>query len=194
MIKRFARAIFGDYAIYYVYGISQDVPFTSAPRGRDCSFSALGRDELATSSELLIREQAGYLGPEATAYGCAQEGDIVATCHYWYGDRYRTRNFWPLAEDEAKLVQIVTAPRARGQGIATALIAHSTNEMFRLGFKRLYARIWHSNGPSLSAFERAGWRRVALVIEITPFGRRRPSRLRLRWRSLPQRTSTGDAA
>lgn len=194
MVKRFAKAILGDYAIYYVYGVSRRAGFKEVPRTPDFAYFSLDRDQLATSPEPLIREQVGYSGTESTAFGCAQDGTVVAACHYWYGDRYRTRNFWPLAEDEAKLVQIVTAPRARGKGIATALIAYSANEMFRLGFNRLYARVWHSNVPSLSAFERAGWLRVALVIEIAPFGRRTPLRMQFRWRSASRRASTSDAA
>lgn len=35
------------------------------------------------------------------------------------------------------------------------------------------ARIWHSNTPSIRAFTRAGWQRVATVAEVQPAGMRR---------------------
>jgi RimJ/RimL family protein N-acetyltransferase len=129
------------------------------------------------SPDPVIREQAGYSGPGSYAFACFAENRIVGICFYWFGDRYRTRNFWPLVEGEAKLVQIVSIPEARGQGIATHLIALSSQDMMRKGFGRAYARIWHSNIPSLRAFERAGWMRLALVIEANPLRRRRPIRI-----------------
>jgi RimJ/RimL family protein N-acetyltransferase len=60
------------------------------------------------------------------------------------------------------------------------LIAHAADDMFRKGLQRLYARIRHSNKASLKAFQRAGWARVATVIEIYPLRRRLPCRLTFR--------------
>lgn len=130
------------------------------------------------SPDALIREQAGYAGPGSYAYGCFDGERIVGLCFYWFGERYRKRNFWPLADREAKLVQIVSHPEFRGRGVATMLIMHSSQDLIDKGFRRTYARIWHSNTPSIRAFERAGWNRIALVLEINPLRRRRPIRLR----------------
>ena len=100
-------------------------------------------------------------------------------CFYWFGERYQKRNFLQLKEGEAKLVQIVTDPLMRGKGVAQTLIAMSSLDMQRRGFSRLFARIWHSNTPSLRAFERAGWMRKGLIIEIDPLHRSKPWRFRI---------------
>jgi RimJ/RimL family protein N-acetyltransferase len=77
-------------------------------------------------------------------------------------------------------VQIVTIPEMRGFGVASHLLAYAARDMFRIGFHCVYARIWHSNTPSLRAFQRAGWGRVATVIEVNPLRRKTP--LRITWR------------
>lgn len=189
-IKRFVRAMLGDYCLYQIYSISaEDNPIPDAGSNR-FEFRSMGRAEIDSSTDPLIREQAGYLGTGTAAFGCFLDGALVATCHYWYGERYATRNFLPLAPNEAKLVQIITARNARRQGAASALIVHSTKEMFRRGFDALYARVWHSNRPSLRAFERAGWQRVCFVIEVSLFWRRGPVRIeiwkRTRSRDVPR--------
>lgn len=185
-IKRFARAMLGDYCLYQIYSISaEDKPIHGAGSNR-FELCSVDQAEIDSSTDPLIREQAGYLGTGAAAFGCFLDGVLVATCHYWYGERYATRNFLPIAPNEAKLVQITTARDVRGQGIASALIAYSTREMFRQGFNALYARIWHSNSPSLRAFEHAGWRRVCFVVEVSPFGRRSPVRIEIWKRTRPR--------
>jgi RimJ/RimL family protein N-acetyltransferase len=126
----------------------------------------------------VLREQAGYAGDGAVAYACLDDDRVVGLCFYWYGERYRTRNFLPLAKHEAKLVQIITDPAMRGQGVAQKLIAYSSLDMSTRGFKRLLARVWHSNTPSRKAFEHAGWTRNGWVVEIDPFRRSIPWRFR----------------
>jgi RimJ/RimL family protein N-acetyltransferase len=49
--------------------------------------------------------------------------------------------------------------------------------MSQKGYRRLYARIWHSNHPSIATFEKAGWAYIALVIEVFPLGLKSPWRL-----------------
>lgn len=113
-----------------------------------------------------IRELNKYKGEEAFAFGIWKEKELVSVCWYWAGKRYKKRNFWPLKEHEAKLVMIVTAPEFRGLGLASLLIQYSANEMRKLGYQTLYARIWHSNNASVSAFKKAGWKYIAFVIRI----------------------------
>jgi RimJ/RimL family protein N-acetyltransferase len=67
----------------------------------------------------------------------------------------------------------------RGKRIAPALIEASLHDVRRHGFERAYARVWHSNHPSLRAFQSAGWQRVATVVELHPFGRKKPLRITL---------------
>lgn len=178
LAKKVARILFGNYSLYYIYASEE-------PRGRttsDDSDSVLSveridHDAVKSNSDPAIFEQASYVGKEAHAYACHVDDSIGGICIYWFGDRYRKRNFWSLKESEAKLVQIVTAPAFRRRGIATELISRSCQDMLNRGFTRLYARIWHSNSPSWRSFERAGWSRIALVLEVNPFRRERPIRL-----------------
>lgn len=176
--QKLAHIILGEYSAYHVYtrsneGSSPPQPVTAL------TFRVEGVDETAIkrSPDALIREQAGYAGPGSHAYACFDGDRIVGLCFYWFGERYLKRNFWPLADGEAKLVQIVSLPEIRGRGVATTLIKSSFQDMSEKSFSRSYARIWHSNMPSIRAFERAGWMRVALVIEINPLRRSRPIRM-----------------
>jgi hypothetical protein len=61
--------------------------------------------------------------------------------------------------------------------VATALIAGSYADMRHHGIEHCYARIWHSNYPSLNAFEKANWQPISTVIEFHPFNLGK----RLRW-------------
>lgn len=179
LAKKLARFIFGGYSAYYIYMQSAADALRVVPqrigkfRVREVDASLISHDRNAT-----IAQQADYAGLESHAYACFDEDRIVGVCFYWFASRYLQRNFWPLAQGEAKLVQIISVPEMRGRGVATALIVHSCADLMQRGFNRTFARIWHSNSPSLRAFERAGWRRIALVVEINPFRRSRPIKLR----------------
>jgi RimJ/RimL family protein N-acetyltransferase len=177
-LKALARRLFGDYSVYQVYASSGSDPVVGS--GDVLEFGAIDREQVKASPDELIATQASYHQRDTFAFAWRVDGRIAAVCYYWHGPQYRTRNFWPLADDEAKLVQVVTAPEFRGRGLATNLIVHSSAEMHRHGFRNLYARIWHSNTSSLKAFRRAGWTRVATVIEVFPLQAARPVRLTLR--------------
>lgn len=179
LAKRLARIVLGDYSLYDVYARSTSGDAAARPAlppGHE--IRAVDASALRASPDPLVREQAGYAGHGAYAYAVSADDRIVGVCFYWFGARYRTRNFWPLAEDEAKLVQIWVHPDARGRGLATRLIDDSFDAVAAHGFRRAYARIWHSNTPSRRAFERAGWTRIARVVEVDPLRRKRPFRFR----------------
>jgi len=179
LAKKLTQTILGEYSAYYVYSRSIEGGSPFRPEAA-LPFRVEWVDESAIkcSPDPLIREQAGYAGPGSHAYACFDGDRMVGMCFYWFGDRYLKRNYWPLADGEAKLVQIISLPEIRGRGVATMLIATSFEGMIQRGFSRAYARIWHSNTPSIRAFERAGWTRVALVLEINPLRRSRPIRMR----------------
>lgn len=180
-IKKIARFVFGDYAIYHIY--ARDKKCVGAVQGDQDGFcfALLEKAEIESSDEKWIRDQREYHGDDSHTYACLQQGRVVGLCCFWFGERYRRqRNFWPLTDGEAKLVQIITSPEMRGRGVASALIGYAETDMSQKGFHRLYARIWHSNTPSLKAFERAGWRRVATVTEVYPLRRTVPYRITLR--------------
>jgi RimJ/RimL family protein N-acetyltransferase len=179
-VKKIAHALLGDYAIYYIYVCASAQ--AGDANGNDFKLRATHADEIEASTDPLIREQAGYAGDQSLAYASFDRDRMVGVCFYWFGERYRRRNFWPLREKEAKLVQIVTVADLRGRGVATELVAASSADVLTQGFECVYARIWHSNTPSLRAFDRAGWSRLALVVEINPFRLPRPWRLRFKMR------------
>lgn len=176
-IKRLVRLFFRDYSIYHIYkhecGGEVDAPNTGFRIER------VDEKAIAGSGDEMIVQQAWYCGECSQAYACISDSRIVGLCFFWYGKRYRARNFWPLEENEAKLVQLIVLPEMRGRGVARGLIEFATRDMFRLGFKHAYARIWWSNKPSLRVFERAGWRRMATVMEIHLPGRTKPLRLKV---------------
>lgn len=178
LAKKLAKGILKDYSIYRIYSCSEAAlcnPDSAALEIREIDEALLESDPAP-----LIREQSGYAGPGSHAYACIEGDRIVGVCFYWFGERYvKERNFWPLAKGEAKLVQIVVTPEMRGRGIATRLVASSFRDMKKKNFHRAFARIWHSNTPSLKAFRRAGWEPVALVIEFAIPGIKRPFRFRL---------------
>ena len=127
-----------------------------------------------------IKELADYAGEDARGFGIVVDGDVLCACWYWYGERYaRDRDFWPLREREAKLVQITTAEHARGHALARKLIIASARTMQSSGFEGLFARIWYGHKASESAFKAAGWRRIGMVVTFhMPLFRRL---VRLRW-------------
>lgn len=182
LAKKLARLFLGEYSLYRIYSSPSNERGEEPSEAANKSFRVEPVDErtLDASEDALIRDQAGYCGPGARAYACFDGDRIVGVCFYWFGDRYLKRNFWPLESSEAKLVQIISLPEMRGRGVATTLIKGSCQAMISNGFRRAYARIWHSNQPSLMAFERARWERVASVLEINPLRLNRP--IRIRWR------------
>ena len=178
--KRLAKGMLSDYSIYRIYSSSEGGAGQPLPDGAGgLAVREIDGIGLASDPSPLISEQSGYAGPGSHAYACFDGDRVAGVCFYWFSERYEKRNFWPLAEGEAKLVQIVVIPEMRGRGVATRLIASSFQDMQRKNFHRAFARIWHSNAPSLKAFQKAGWKYVALVIEFSLWGRKRPVRIHL---------------
>lgn len=184
LLKTLTQILLGDYSAYFIYSCSNKDTWPDLSN-TTTQFRVLLVDEatIKASPDPLIEKQAGYAGDGSYSYACYDGDRIVGVCFYWFGSRYMKRNFWPLLDGEAKLVQIIVQPSMRSRGIATSLIASSFQDMMHKDFSRVYARIWHSNDPSLRAFERAGWKKIGLIIEINPFRRARPIRIRLGTRS-----------
>jgi GNAT superfamily N-acetyltransferase len=174
-LHSFAGRILGEYSLYRMY--SADPVEVAELDGNGYVLGPITDIcEIECSQDPDLRAVVQYCGDEALAFGAWRDGKLAAVCSFWFGARYATRNFWPLQAHEAKLVQIVTSEAFRGRGIASRLIAYASRQMGKLGFCRLYARIWHSHGASVCAFRRAGWKYAGLVIEIFPFGAKKPWR------------------
>lgn len=182
LLKSLLRGLLGDYALYEIYALPLGAlapPDLSALQAQGYRFGPLDVATLQGSPHAEIRERAGYGGEDALGFGVFHAGELVALQWYWTGERYRLqRNFWPLAADEAKSVELFTLPEFRGRGLATALKAHSAYQLQTQGYRRILSRIWHSNHPSRRVSEKLGWQHLAQVAVIHPLGIR-PWRLRL---------------
>jgi GNAT superfamily N-acetyltransferase len=177
VIKKLVRFFLRDYAIYRIY--KRECAGQTNWLDSRFRFEPVEETAIIGSQDKVIVQEAWYCGENSHAYACKMNSRIVGLCFFWYGKRYSTRNFWPIKKDEAKLVQLIVLPCMRGQGIARQLIEFATHDMSRFGFKYAYARIWWSNKPSLRVFQRAGWHRIATVIDICPPFRTKPFRLKL---------------
>lgn len=171
-IRGIAHALLGDYEIYRIYRRDLDPTETPPPRG--VAFEPiLSPDLLMASPDPELRTHVTYSGDGAHGFGAWVGGKLAGSCWYWMPERYqRDRNFWPLQNDEAKLVQISVSAGAQGRGVGGALMHYAEARMARLGVRRAYARIWHSNEPSIRMFLKAGWSEVASVTVIRPLGLR----------------------
>jgi GNAT superfamily N-acetyltransferase len=179
LLKPLARRVVRDYEIYWIFRCDAVGPLS--PRSAPCTVEQVDEAQVRALSSPLLRGQAWYAGDQTHAFLALHRGEPAGLCFYWFGARYRSRNFWPLQAGEAKLVQVIVDPLQRGRGIATALIAQSAAALTDEGFRRLYARVWHSNAPSIAAFRRAGWRRIALVVTGQLPGTRPRLRVMLPW-------------
>lgn len=160
------QRVFGEYHIFRIYSRDLAEPIKALPP--DPRFREIIQDDVNDPAA-----RRGYGGYQSIGFVAEENGAELAHCWFWYGNRYKERNFWPLAEGEAKLVRIETSPQSRGQGIAPRLIAYATARMADRGYTRLYARIWHSYKPSLKAFRKAGWRPFSIVMSFDFAGNRR---------------------
>ena len=181
-LKHLARLLLRDYSFYHIYrcNCTREEPLLTT----GLRFEAIEKKEIDTARDRMIADQGWYHGQDTHAYACIEGSRIVGLCFFWYGERYRKRNFWPLKDQEAKLVQLFVLPEMRGQGIGKSLIQFATWDMSVREFKYVYARVWISNTPSLRAFKSAGWNYAATVIEIFLRGRNKPFRIELRRPSL----------
>lgn len=174
LAKAILRLIFRNYSVYRIYTCSTTAAVAPrTPKSAALEVREVDLADVSASGDADIVAQAGYLGPGSHAFACFDGARIVGICFYWHGNRYLQRNFWPLQARQAKLVHIMTLPEMRGREVASRLIADSCKAMEAYGFERNYARIWHSNTPSIRAFTRAGWEPVATVVEVQPVCMRR---------------------
>lgn len=173
---RLARFILGDYELYRIYRCDPEIIEASeflSHRDGGYKFRTVSRSEVSSAASSLIRKRSGFGGDGAIGYAALFAGEIVCLQWYWFGARYQQRNFWPLGENEAKSIDLLTVEAHRGKGLATALKLYSAGDMKSRGFKRLYSRIWHSDQASVRVSEKAGWRYHAMVFEWDFLGRRR---------------------
>jgi GNAT superfamily N-acetyltransferase len=178
-----ARVLFGPYRFNRIYRSGSSNLELPQPRG--VSIRRLEGLPSASIDDPELRGHLWYGGHDASGYGLLLDGNLVATCWFWGPQRFNDSLLWVLAKDEAMLMDVLTASRHRGRGLAPLLIRHASAEMHQTGWNPLYAFIWHSHHASYHAFDKAGWHQIAWVLEIHPFGARRT--LRFCWRTRSNR-------
>lgn len=171
-IRGLAQLLFGPYLLYRIYSVGtsgcaelQPCGWTIGPQHDAKEFARTDDPEFRYLAD---RE---FPGEDAYCWSARMDGQLTSGIWFWGGDRgsKREEGFWPLLPGEAKVVQVTTHRRFRGRGIAPQLIEYATHEMGKLGFHRLFARVWHSNRASIRAFTKAGWSSVAYVVVLYPF-------------------------
>ena len=186
--KTIIRALGVKYCCFRVFALDLDsLPApASLPPGYRCA--EVSADEVCQASQPTIQSEAWYGGDDALGFGVFFGSELVALQWVWFGEGYRRRrNFWPLEQNEAKSVELVTAPEHRGLGLATCLKQFSAQQLAARGFVRVYSRIWWNNWPSIRVSEKANWRAVALVVELTTPLRSRPFKFMWRLRPAPSK-------
>lgn len=175
IIRPLALKLFGSYQINRVYRLEHPLPHPAIPTGaRLIHLSDSELSELRVNIDPKVRKSAGYAGTGVEGFGLVSNDRLASVAFFADRDAFANDNVWPLKRGEAALVELITLAEHRGNGFAPQLIMHASNEMFEMGFERLYSWLWWSNGPSERAFQKAGWQYTAFTIEVYPFGSSRP--------------------
>jgi len=168
--RRVVQSLFGDYGCYKIFAYDLEKSVESSGLEPPLRFAEVSPGDVQNAKDEVIRNEAWYGGSDSRGFGIYRDDRLVCLQWFWYGERYKRRNFWPLEPGEAKSVQLVTVPSEQGQGLATKLKQWSAYRMKQAGFSRLYSRIWYTHRSSIRVSEKAGWKHVATVVKIYPFG------------------------
>jgi len=183
MLKRVAKVVaerlFGPYQLNRIY-MRELEQVAAAPPARYDIRPISSAEQFAAAIDQRMREHAWYAGENAPGFGLWENERLVCTCMFWNHKRFSDSSPIRVGEREAVLVDVITAQESRGKGYAPALIGFAEAALKRAGFVRLYAWVWHSNHPSRRAFEKAGWKYVAFVVQTTPLGWGKPVRFEKR--------------
>lgn len=126
---------------------------------------------IRTSDDPDLRRRSARPGPEIRRFVALRNGEPVGVCTFGFGNEYaRSGGFYQLEPGSAELTDIFTSSHHRGLGVARTLIRYSAAAMHDEGFRTLYAKVWHSNHASSSAFRAAGWTEHRFFVRICPRG------------------------
>ena len=192
MLRRFAKWIaellFAPYELNRIYLLDVTQYDKAAPSGFDLR-PITSPDQIRDSPDPQMREHAWYAGEEAHAFGLWENGALVCMCVFWSHRRFRDAGILKLQERQVVMVDLITVAECRGRGYAPIVIRYAETELKRAGFQTLYSWVWHSNQPSIRAFEKAGWSYIAFVAKLTPIGYGKAIRLERRVRPRVPRLS-----
>jgi GNAT superfamily N-acetyltransferase len=177
-LKAAAGALLGSYRINRIYQL---------PAGAGERLSAphvtIRRLEAPPNSaaDAKLLERFSYAGEDAHGFGLFVDDELASICWLWGHRRFDDPLLWVLKEGDVILVDLLTAEKYNGRGLAPVLVSFAAEEMRRLGKRGLYTWMWFTHRASSRVFDKAGWVQIAWVVEIHPFGSRRP--LRISWRT-----------
>jgi RimJ/RimL family protein N-acetyltransferase len=172
-LKRLIRPVLGDVGIYRVFVLDLVSSLDDPRAGLSAEGFTVGEvtvADVARAPSAAIRDTARYGGPGAKAFAIWASGEIVAVEWYWFGDARGDQLVWPLHDGECESAYIATAPEMRGRKLAQRAKQYAAREMQTLGFDRSYGKIWHNHHASIGANLKAGFRQMALYVDLYPFG------------------------
>nr|WP_231378047.1 GNAT family N-acetyltransferase [Thioalkalivibrio sp. ALE12] len=178
-LKIILHATFGEYQYWKVYAVDLPYPRPSVPS--NVEVRVLNREDLEGISEDGLCAE-NYLGEEALGYGLFLKGRLAAVQAVWWGSRYmreRAGRSWRLSPGAAKTTSLYVLEEYRKMGYATLLKKYVLAELSGRGFRRVYARIWHSHRNSIRVSRKVGMRLVGVYVELCPQGKRLEFRIPL---------------
>jgi len=179
--KKVASVMFGGYRLNRIYTF--DLAEIQSGGTVDAELRRFSDPAVMEASrDARMRDHSWFAGPNAYCFGLWVDGELACSCIYWNQHRFTDTKIWSIGSDEVAMVDLLTVPGYRGRGYASALVRHTQRELSSLGFKRLVTWVWHTNTPSIATFDNTGWRYVAFVMEVFPFGLHRSIRLCFRKR------------
>jgi RimJ/RimL family protein N-acetyltransferase len=175
-LRWIAHRLFADYSAYRIYCApegGEEQP--RLPRGVE--FSRLDEQLLRLAMEHsspAVRRTARHGNDQALGFALTRAGTLLSLVFYAGPDAYHDDSIWTLEDEDAALLEILTAEEFRGEGLAPLLIQLSSQAMRDAGKKRLICWIWWSHLSSQRAFEKAGWRRIGFTASLKLHGLRSP--------------------
>ncbi len=77
------------------------------------------------------------------------------------------------------MVDLLISEKYKGKGYALAMTLFSERDLVINGYKKIWTWVWHSNGPSIRVFEKAGWVYSHQLIELQLYGMESHLRIKL---------------
>jgi len=174
LIKRMLRILFKDYQFNRIYFVDLPTSHTQISGqffGEEVIRLVESQEQFAASPNQRIRDHAWYLDKHAYVYGVYKGHELVCICSFWIAGHPRMPSrFSMLKENEAVMVDLLTAPEYRGKGYALTITRFAENDLFLKGYNRLWTWVWHSNNPSIRIFNKAGWNYSHLLLEFQLYG------------------------
>lgn len=176
LIKKILRALFEDYQINWIlsldsHSLSRNDPQSALLSSNELIQVITSKDEFDYSSDQRIRDHAWYFDQHAYVYGVFEGNELACVCVFWTADHPNMpARFLNLTQNEAVMVDLITATQFRRKGYAIAVICFAENDLFNKGYTKLRTWVWHSNTPSIHVFNKLGWRFLYLLLEFKLYG------------------------